>query len=65
MSATTIADSAAAATRNLVCSRQSASAAETVLVAITTPGKCFSGAAEPSRSAPSIGLSRRSACAPP
>ena len=37
--AITDADSVAATTRNLVCARQSASAAETVLVATTIPGK--------------------------
>ena len=50
MKAITSADRAAAAIRNLVCARQSASAAETVVVATTTIGKWLSSAAEPSRS---------------
>ena len=50
MKAITSADRAAATTMNLVCARQSASAAETVMVATTTIGKWLSGAAEPSRS---------------
>ena len=40
----------AAAIRNRVCARQSASAAETVVVATTTIGKWLNSAAEPSRS---------------
>ncbi len=50
MKAITSADRTAAAIMNLVCARQSASTAETVVVATTTIGKRPSGAAEPSRS---------------
>ena len=56
MKAITSAAKAATVIRNLVCSRQSASAAGTVVVATTTIGKRLNSAAEPSRSWLSMGL---------
>ena len=56
MDAITSTERPATAIRNRVCSRQSASAADTVVVAMTDIGKSFSLRAEASRSRPSIGL---------
>ena len=63
--AITSADNTAAATISLVCACQSASAAETVVVATTTIGNRFRAAAEPSRCMPSTGLCRRRVWRPP
>ena len=49
----------ATAIRMLICSRQSASAADVVVVATITIGKFVSARDEISRSLPSIGLVRR------
>ena len=65
ISAITTAESVAVVTMKPVCCRQSASAADVVLVATMTSGKCVSDAAEPSFSSPSIGPLMRSVCRPP
>ena len=59
MVAITSTERPATAIRNLVCSRQSVNAADTVVVAMIEIGKSSSLRAEASRSRPSIGLVNR------